>query len=98
MHRWLNFPINRTFRRYGRNTGRLIRHYFYISLLLISGGLITSGILEIYFQYLESREQLAVVQRVVASATAFKIEQFVTRIEDAMESTCKSREIAENGI
>ncbi len=77
---------------------RLVRHYFYISLILISGGLITSGILEIYFHYQESREQLALLQQEVASGAAFKIEQFINEIEAAMKATSKSREIAENGL
>ena len=37
-----------------RRRGRLVRHYFLISVLLISGGLITSGLLEIYFSYQEN--------------------------------------------
>ncbi len=71
----------------GRSRGRLVRHYFYISLILISGGLITSGILEIYFHYQESREQLALLQQEVASGAAFKIGQFINEIEAAMKAT-----------
>ena len=82
----------------GRSRGRLVRHYFYISLILISGGLITSGILEIYFHYQESREQLALLQQEVASGAAFKIDQFINEIEAAMKATSKSREIAEHGL
>jgi hypothetical protein len=55
----------------GRRRGRLVRHYFLISLILISGGLITSGLLEIYFRYNESRGQLALLQEEVAAAAAF---------------------------
>jgi len=32
------------------NRGRLVRHYFLISLVLISGGLVTSGLSELYFR------------------------------------------------
>ena len=92
----LKWPAIRTLR--GRSRGRLVRHYFYISLILISGGLITSGILEIYFHYQESREQLALLQQEVASGTAFKIGQFINEIEAAMNATSKSREIAERGL
>jgi len=92
----LKWPAIQTLR--GRSRGRLVRHYFYISLILISGGLITSGILEIYFHYQESREQLALLQQEVASGAAFKIEQFINEIEAAMNATSKTREIAERGL
>ena len=82
----------------GGSRGRLVRHYFYISLILISCGLITSGILEIYFHYQESRKQLVLLQQEVASGAAFKIDQFINEIEAAMKATTKSREIAEQGL
>lgn len=82
----------------GRSRGRLVRHYFYLSLILISCGLITSGILEIYFHYQESRQQLALLQKEVASGAAFKIEQFINEIEAAMRATTKSRELVEQGL
>ena len=44
---------------FGHRRGRLVRHYFLTSVLLIAGGLLTSGLLEIYFRYHESREPLA---------------------------------------
>jgi signal transduction histidine kinase len=82
----------------GGSRERLVRHYFYVSLILISGGLVTSGILEIYFHYRESREQVALLQQEVASGAAFKIQQFINEIEAAMKATIKSREIAEKGV
>ena len=82
----------------GRSRRRLVRDYLYISFILISGGLITSGILEIYFHYQESREQLSLLQQEVASGAAFKIEQFIHEIEAAMRATTKSRELAERGL
>jgi signal transduction histidine kinase len=82
----------------GRRRERLVRHYFYVSLILISCGLVTSGILDIYFHYQESREQLVLLQHEVASGAAFKIEQFIHEIEAAMKATIKSREIAEKGL
>ena len=39
-----------------RGRGRLVRQYFFVFLLLIGGGLITSGLLEVYFGYRESRD------------------------------------------
>lgn len=46
-----------------RRRGRLMRDYFLISVLLVVGGLVISGAVEIYFSYVESRDQLALVQR-----------------------------------
>jgi signal transduction histidine kinase len=76
----------------------LVRHYFFISVILISGGLITSGLVEIYFRYQESRENLALFQQEVASGAAFKIERFVQEIERTMRGATKSREIAPKGL
>jgi signal transduction histidine kinase len=84
--------------RFGRRRGRLVRHYFLISVFLISGGLITSGLVEIYFSYQQSREQLAVLQQEVANAAAFKIEQFIQDIEIALRTATRSHEIALKGI
>jgi signal transduction histidine kinase len=82
----------------GRRRGRLVRHYFFISVILISGGLITSGLLEIYFRYRENWDQLALLQQEVAAAAAFKIERFVQEIERTMKGATKSRELALRGI
>jgi len=78
--------------------GRLVRDYFFISVLLIGGGLITSGLVEIYFRYLESRDQLALVQKEVASGAAFKIDRFVQEIHNTLRGATKSREIAPKGL
>ena len=86
---WLAIP---TFRGYRR--GRLLRHYFLISVLLIAGGLITSGILEVYFRYQESREQLAFQQREAANVAALKIQTFIHDIETAMKAATKYQSTA----
>jgi len=82
----------------GRRRGRLVRDYFFISVLLIGGGLITSGLVEIYFRYLESREQLGSVQKEVATGAAVKIERFVQEIHNTLKGATKSREIAPKGL
>jgi signal transduction histidine kinase len=82
----------------GPRRGRLVRHYFFISVILISGGLITSGAVEIYFRYQESRENLALFQQEVAAGAAFKIERFIQEIERTMRGATKSREIAPKGL
>jgi class 3 adenylate cyclase/HAMP domain-containing protein len=82
----------------GRGARRLIRGYFLVSLVLVFGGLITSGLLEIYFLYFESREQISQLQREIADSTAFKIDQFIQEIEKTMRGATKSREIVLKGI
>ena len=82
----------------GRRRGRLVRDYFLISVLLIGGGLIASGLVEIYFRYLESREQLAAIQKEVATGAAVKIERFVQEIHNTLKGATKSREIAPKGL
>jgi len=81
-----------------RRRGRLVRHYFFISLILISGGLITSGLLEIYFRYKESQEQITLLHQEAAAAAAFKIERFVQEIESVMKAATRSRDIALKGL
>jgi signal transduction histidine kinase len=84
--------------RHARRRSRLVRHYFVISVILIGGGLITSGLLEIYFRYRESHENLTLLQQEVAAAAAFKVEQFIQQIEAALRTATKSPEIARKGI
>jgi len=78
--------------------GRLVRHYFLISLVLISGGLITSGLSELYFRYRESAADLVRLQQEITSGAASKIEQFVQEIERTTRGATKSREITEKGL
>jgi signal transduction histidine kinase len=89
-------PFLQTFRR--RRRGRLVRHYFLISLLLIAGGLISSAIVEIYFRYRESQEQIALVEREAAAVAALKIERFVQDIVTAIKASTKSREVMEGRV
>ena len=78
--------------------GRLVRDYFLISVILIGGGLITSGLIEIYYRYQESREQLALLQKEIAAGAAFKIEHFVQEIHNVLKGATKSRDIAPKGL
>src|SRR5215831_14571953 len=73
----------------GNRRGRLLRHYFLISVLSIAGALIASGLLEIYFRYQESMEQLAFQQREAANVAALKIQTFIHDIETAMKAATK---------
>jgi signal transduction histidine kinase/HAMP domain-containing protein len=82
----------------GPRRGRLVRDYFLISVILIGGGLITSGVIEIYYRYQESREQLALLQKEIAAGAAFKIEHFVQEIHNVLKGATKSRDIAPKGL
>ena len=82
----------------GRRRSRLLRHYFVISVLLIAGGLITSGLLEIYFRYHESREHLALLERQTATVAAVKIERFIRDVETAMKAASKGPSIAQGRL
>jgi signal transduction histidine kinase len=84
--------------RIRQKRGRLVRHYFLISLVLISGGLVTSGLSELYFRYRESAVDLVRLQQEITSGAASKIEQFVQEIERTTRGATKSREITEKGL
>jgi signal transduction histidine kinase len=92
----LKSAISPLFRR--RRRGRLVRHYFLISLLLIAGGLISSAIVEIFFRYRESQEHIALLQKEGAAVAAVKIERFVQDITTAIKASTKSREVMEGTV
>ena len=74
--------------------GRLLRHYFLISVILVAGGLVASGLLEIFFRYRESKEHLALLQQEAAAVAALKIERFIQDIETAMKAVAKGQGVA----
>jgi signal transduction histidine kinase len=78
--------------------GRLVRQYFVVFLLLIGGGLITSGVLELYFGYRDNREEIAVVQGGIAGRASLRIAQFILTIEAQMKSATVSSVLAREGI
>jgi signal transduction histidine kinase len=92
----LKWAIAPLFRR--RRRGRLVRHYFIISLMLIAGGLISSAVVEIYFRYRESQEHIARLEREAAAVAALKIERFIQDISTAIKSSTKSREVMESRV
>ncbi|HEX9455807.1 MAG TPA: ATP-binding protein [Candidatus Binatia bacterium] len=91
-----DLPLIRNFG--GRRRGRLMRDYFLISVLLVGGGLVASGMIEIYFRYQESQQHLAELQREVAAGAAVKIERFVQEIHNTLKGATRSREIAPKGL
>jgi signal transduction histidine kinase len=61
--------------------GRLFWKYVVLFVTLVSGALLTSGLVEIYFSYQENKSALVRIQREKAEAAASKIEQFIKEIE-----------------
>ncbi len=78
--------------------GRLLRRTFGIALLLVSGGLITSGVVELLFRYRESVESIGTLQREMAQGAAFKIRQFIQDIEKTMRASTQTQEIVVTGL
>jgi signal transduction histidine kinase len=76
----------------------LVRDYFFISVFLIAGGLITSGILEIYFRYHENHQTQARLQEEAANVAAVKIEKFVQDVETSMRLASKGQDVRRDGI
>ena len=94
--KFLELPFVKLFR--GRRRGRLVRHYFATSLVLISGGLIVSGLIELYFSYHDTRDHIALLQQEMANSAAYRIEQFILSIERGMRATAKTRDMAVEGL
>ena len=78
----------------GQRRGRLVRSYFFIFVGLIGGGMIASGLTEIYFRYYETQEHVAVVQGEAANAALSSIAQYVLTVEGQMKSASLSPHIA----
>ena len=81
-----------------RRRGRLLRHYFIISFVLVSGGLITSGLWEIYFRYQEIRDTIAVRQQEAAAGAAFRLGQVIQEIHRSLIAATRSREVTAAGL
>jgi HAMP domain-containing protein len=64
--------------------GRLFRKYLVLILSLVSGALLASGVLSLYFSYQENKTALAAVQEEKAIAAAARIEQYVRQIEQQL--------------
>ena len=61
--------------------GGLFLKYVVLFVILVSGTLVTSGLVEIYFSYQENKAALVRVQREKAVTAAARIEQFVREVE-----------------
>jgi signal transduction histidine kinase len=81
-----------------KGSGRLLRRTFVIALVLVSGGLLTSGMVELFFRYRESVEAIEALQREMAQGAAFKIQQFVRDIEKTLRASTQAQEIIAAGL
>ncbi len=70
--------------------GHLFWKYVVLFVILVSGALVTSGLVEIYFSYQENKTALVRIQREKAEAAASKIEQFIKEIESQIGWTTHS--------
>ena len=61
--------------------GSLFLKYAIPLVVLVSGALVVSGLVEIYFSYQENKSALARIQHEKAAAAAIRIEQFVRELE-----------------
>src|SRR5947199_2897078 len=61
--------------------GRLFRKYVVILAVLVSGALLTSGLVETYYAYEENQAAVIRLQRERAVAAASTIEQFLRETE-----------------
>jgi GAF domain-containing protein/HAMP domain-containing protein len=64
-------------------------------VILIAGGLVTSGLLEIYFRYHETQEQIGRLQAQVANEAVAKIAEYFLQIEKDMKSATTNRFVAD---
>ena len=76
-----------------RRRNRLVRSYFFASTVLIAGGLVSAGLLEIYFRYAEGLEQGALAQHSAVTGAAVTIERFIQAIATTMAAVTRSADI-----
>lgn len=81
-----------------RSGGWLLRRTFIIALVLVSGGLLTSGAVELFFRYRESVASIWVLQQEMAQGAAFKIQQFVQDIEKTTRASTQTPDIVAAGL
>ena len=89
--------VDQTSLQRGR-AGGLLRRTFIIALVLVSGGLITSSAVELFFRYRESVEGIWNLQREMARGAAFEIQQFVRDIEHTLRAATQTPDIVAAGL
>jgi len=83
--------------RRGR-AGGLLRRTFIIALVLVSGGLITSSAVELFFRYRESIGGIWSLRREMARGAAFEMQQFVRDIEHTLWAATQPPDIVAAGL
>ena len=73
-----------------RPRGRLLRKYVVFFVALVTGALLASGLVEIYFSYQENKAALAALQREKALAAASRIGGFIKEVERQIEWTTQA--------
>jgi signal transduction histidine kinase len=64
---------------------RLVTKYFTLIVVLVSGALLVSSAIGLYFSYQESERALTALQREKAIAAAYRIEQYIRSIEHEID-------------
>jgi len=75
-----------------------VRHYFAISFVLLAGGLVTSGVWEIYFRYNEIQEGIASLQQEAAAAAAQRLGQYIQELHGSITAATRSRAVTPTGL
>ena len=70
-----------------QHPGPLFRKYVVVFVALVSGALLCSGLIELYFSYLENRRAVAELQSEKARTAAVTVDQFVREVQHAIDST-----------
>jgi class 3 adenylate cyclase len=64
-----------------KSRGKLFRKYVVLFVTLVTGVMLASGLVEVYFSYQENKAALVLIQREKALAAAYKIGQFAEEIK-----------------
>jgi len=78
--------------------GQLFRKYLVISFLLVSGALLSSGLLEIYFSYQENQNALLGMQWEKAARAASTIDQYLRQVERQIDWTRQQPWVSGGGL
>ena len=81
-----------------RGEGRLLRRTFLMAFLLMSGGLLSSSVVELVFRYRESVEGLRAVQQEIAYRAAVQVQQFLTEIHQRLQAATHTPDTITAGI
>lgn len=81
-----------------RHGPRLLRRTVLIALLCVSGSMLISSVVELYFRYRDSRESLRVAQQEMAYKAALQVEQFITTVHQQLQSATHPAEMLTGGL